>query len=161
LTDGAVWPEPDLPRKIDLIFNLVSVSRALGLDRPRIAVVAAVEAIYPQMPVTLDAAVLAKMAERGQIRGALVDGPLSYDVAVDMEAAQAKGIRHSAVAGQADAMLASSIEVANGVYLAMSLYGRCDIGGVIAGGLVPVAASFPSDSLSSRFHSILLAILLS
>jgi len=133
----------------------------LCLDKPRIAIVAAVEAIYPHMPVTLDAAVLAKMAERGQIKGALVDGPLSYDVAIDMEAARAKGICHSSVAGQADAMVASSMEVANGVYLAMSFCGKCDIGGVIVGGLVPVAANFPSDSLSSRFHSILLALLLS
>jgi len=161
LTDSAVMPEPDLKAKLGLIDNLVHVAGRIGITCPRIAVVAAVEMVYPQMPVTMEAAVLSKMAERGQIRGALVDGPLSFDVAVDMFAAHAKGVKTSEVAGQADAILSSSIEVANGVYNAMSLYGNCRIGGVVVGGRVPVAVNSPADSEAACYNSIVLSTLLS
>ncbi len=161
LTDSAVMPEPDLKAKLGLIDNLVHVAGRIGITCPRIAVVAAVEMVYPQMPVTMEAAVLSKMAERGQIKGALVDGPLSFDVAVDMFAAHAKGVKTSEVAGQADAILSSSIEVANGVYNAMSLYGNCRIGGVVVGGRVPVAVNSPADSEAACYNSIVLSTLLS
>jgi phosphotransacetylase len=161
LTDGGVMPQPDLKSKIHLIQNLVFMSEALGIDNPRIAIVTAVEAIYLQMTATLDAAILSKMAERGQIKGARVDGPLSFDVAIDAFAASSKGIKDSSVAGQADAMVTSTIEVAQGIYNAMSLYGKCDIGGVIVGGRVPVAVNSWADSQAARFNSILLAFLVS
>lgn len=131
----------------------------IGIDNPRIAIITAVEAIYLQMPATTDAAILAKMAERSQIKGARVDGPLSFDVAIYMLAASSKGIQNSPVAGQADAMVASTIKVAQSIYNAMSLYGKCDIGGVIVGGRVPVAINSWADSQSARFNSIVLAFL--
>lgn len=159
LSDSAVIVEPNLQQKLALINNMTTVSDAIGITMPRIAMLAAVEVIYPQMPVTVDGAVIAKMADRGQIKGAFVDGPLSFDVAVDMEAALSKGVKHSEVAGQADGMITPNIEVANGVYKAMALYGKCRTGGVIVGGRVPIAIGSRIDSEESKYHSIVLATL--
>ena len=159
LTDSTVVVQPDLKTKLSLIQNLVYVSEKIGIANPRVAVVGAVEVIYPQMPATMEGAILAKMAERGQIKGAWVDGPLSFDVAVDLFAAHSKGITTSPVAGQADAILAPCIEVANGIYHAMSLYGGCEIGGVVVGGRVPIAVNSHADSIEARFNSIALSIL--
>jgi len=161
LSDSTVVVQPDLKAKLSLVDNIVFVSERIGISTPRIAVVAAVEVIYPQMPATMEAAIMAKMAERGQIKGAKVDGPLSFDVAVDLFAAHSKGITDSPVAGQADAMVAPCIEVANGIYHAMSLYGGCEIGGVVVGGRVPIAVNSHADSLNARFNSIVLSVLCS
>lgn len=159
LSDSAVTVEPTLPQKLALVKNMISVSEAIGISMPRIGMLAAVEVIYPQMPVTMDGAVISKMAERGQIKGAYVDGPLSFDVAVDMFAAESKGVTHSEVAGQADGLIAPNIEVANGIYKAMALYGKCRTGGVIVGGRVPIAIGSRSDTVESKFNSIALAVL--
>jgi len=160
LTDSAVVVQADLKTKLGLISNIIEVADKIGIENPRVAVLAAVEVIYPQMPVTMEAAVLAKMAERRQIKGAFVDGPLSFDIAVDMAAAYAKGVKNSPVAGQADALLAPNIEVANGIYKAMTLYGHCPLGGVIVGGRVPIALSSCSDTAENKFNSIVLGILI-
>jgi phosphate butyryltransferase len=160
ITDGMVHPEPDLAAKIAILRNLAAVAEACSLANPKTAVVTAVEAIYPQMPATTDGAVLAKMYERGQIKGLVVDGPLSFDIAIDSEAATAKGITGSAVAGQAEAMLCSSKQVAQAVYQSMSLFGNSELGSVLVGGRVPVATSWLTDSEQSRFNSIMLAALL-
>ncbi len=159
VADGMVVAEPDLKGKLAVIGNIVRVSEAIGNEKPRIAVLAAVEVVYPQMPVTREGAVLSKMAERRQIKGAYVDGPLSFDVAVDMDAAHSKGITSSDVAGQTDAMLAPNIEVAAGIYQAMTLFGKCDCGGVIVGGSVPIAINARMDSIENRFYSIILGVL--
>jgi len=160
VTDGLVHAQPDLSAKIALLGNMARVAKAVGISDPRTAVVTAVEVIYPQMPATTDGAVLAKMSERGQIKGVRVDGPLSFDVAVDPEAAESKGIINSPVAGQADAMLASTRQVAQGIYQAMSLYADCESGGLLIGGRVPVAVNFVTESVPARLNSILLAALL-
>ena len=159
LTDSTVVVQPDLKAKLGLIQNIVHVSEKIGISNPRVAVVGAVEVIYPQMKATMEAAIIAKMAERGQIKGAKVDGPLSFDVAVDLFAAHSKGITNSPVAGQADAIVAPCIEVANGIYHAMSLYGGCQIGGVVVGGRVPIAVNSHADSVEARFNSIALSVL--
>ncbi len=159
LSDSAVVVQVDLKTKLQLIDNLIKVAEKIGINHPRIAVLAAVEVIYPQMPVTMEAAILAKMSERRQIKGAYVDGPLSFDIAVDMFAAHSKGIRDSEVAGQADALLAPSIETANGIYKAVSLYAHCPMGGVIVGGRVPIALISRSDSIDNKYHSIVLGVL--
>jgi len=161
LTDGAVVVNADLKVKLGLIHNIIEVANRIGIFNPRIAILAAVEVIYPQMPVTMEAAILAKMAERQQIKGAFIDGPLSFDIAVDMFAAHSKGVRNSEVAGQADALLAPNIEVANGIYKAMALYGHCPMGGIIFGGRVPIALNARSDSQENKFHSIVLGLLTS
>jgi len=159
LTDAGVNEEPDLKCKLALIDNLVNFARSIGVTMPRVAILAAVEVVYPQMPVTMDAAIISKMAERKQIRGAYVDGPLSFDVAVDMFAAHSKGVKTSPVAGQADALLEPNIETANGIYEAMSLYGNARLGGILYGGVVPVALASRSDSVSNRLNSIVLGVL--
>lgn len=159
LTDSAVNARVNLKVKMSLIENVISFAGKIGMAQPRIALLAAVEAVYPQMEVTTEAAIIAKMAERHQIKGGFVDGPLSFDVAVDMEAAHAKGVTTSEVAGQADAMVAPHIEVANGIYKAMSLYGPAEIGGVVVGGKVPLSLPSRSDRADGRFRSIVLACL--
>jgi phosphate butyryltransferase len=161
LSDCAVVAQPDLSMKLSLIHNMAQVARRIGIETPRIAVLAAVEAVYPQMPVTMEGAIIAKMSERGQIKDAYVDGPLSFDVAVDIEAAYSKGVTNSQVAGQADGLLAPHIEVANGIYKGLGLFGRCELAGIIFGGKVPVAAPATADSVTSRFHSIALSVLTS
>jgi phosphotransacetylase len=161
VTDGLVHEEPALATKVQLLDNLARVARAVGVDQPRTAVVTAVEAIYPQMPATTDAAVLAKMYERGQLKGVRVDGPLSFDIAVDFFAAESKGIRDSVVAGQADAILGSTKYVAQGVYQAMTLFAEGESGGLLVGGRVPVALNFVSEPVTARLNSIMLACLLS
>ncbi len=161
LTDAGVIPNPDLKTKLALIANLGKAAALLGLEKPRVAVLAAVEAIYPQMPVTIEAAVLAKMYDRGQITEAIVDGPLSFDCAIDMDAAHAKGLKESPVAGQADALLAPNIETANGIFKSLALYGKSETGGILTGGKVPVALGNRWDSPLTRYHSIVLAVLTS
>ena len=159
ITDAAVLPQPDLKTKIALVNNCRRLSEAIGIDKPRVAMLAAVEAIYPQMPATTEAAVLAKMYSRGQIKGVYLDGPLSFDCAIDLEAAQSKGIKDSPVAGQVDVMIAPNLETANGVYKAMALYGRAEVGGLLMGGRVPVALGNKWDSMQTRFNAIVLAVL--
>ena len=159
ITDAGLTVQPDLKQKLVLIQNAAGFAAKIGVEMPRVALLAAVEVIYPQMPVTTDAAILAKMSERKQIKGCLVDGPLSFDVAIDMAAAHSKGITSSEVAGQADILVASTIETAHGIYTAMSLYGKAEIGGVVVGGKVPVALASRSDSASNKYRSIALAIL--
>jgi len=159
LTDAVVIPSPDLKQKIGLANNVISVAHCIGINTPRVAVLGAVEVVYPQMPATIDGAVLAKMSERHQIKGGFVDGPLSFDCAVDPVAAESKGITTSEVAGRANAMLAPNIETAHGVYKAMALYGNARVGGVIYGGRVPIAMAARSDSAASILNSIVLAVL--
>ncbi len=160
LTDAAVVVQPDLKQKLALLENAVTFAqRVIGLSPPRAAVLAAVEVIYPHMPATTDAAVLSKMADRGQVRGAFVDGPLSFDCAIDMSAARSKGLDDSQVAGQADILLAPNIEAAGGIYRAMAVFGRAQIGGVLIGGKAPVALGTRSDSAETKFHSIVLGVL--
>ncbi|UCE23303.1 MAG: bifunctional enoyl-CoA hydratase/phosphate acetyltransferase [Candidatus Zixiibacteriota bacterium] len=159
LSDAAVNAQPDFKTKLALISNAVGLANVIGVDQPGVAVLAAAEIIDPRMPVTIDAAIIAKMSDRGQIEGTRVDGPLSFDVAVDMAAAHAKGITDSHVAGQADIVLAPNIETANGVYRAMNLYGRAEMGGIVVGGAVPVVISSRSDSVQTRFNSLIVGIM--
>ncbi|WZB61034.1 bifunctional enoyl-CoA hydratase/phosphate acetyltransferase [Achromobacter xylosoxidans] len=115
LTDAAVNIAPTLAEKADIAQNAIDLARSLGVDRPKVAVLCATESVNPSMPATLDAAALSKMADRMQIRGALVDGPLALDNAISREAAELKGIA-SPVAGQADILLAPDIEAGNMLY---------------------------------------------
>ncbi len=161
ITDGAVNVKNDLKTLIAITQNSINFAKCIGIDMPRIAVLAAVEVVYPQMDSTLKGAVLSKMAERNQIKNAYIDGPLSFDCAMDMEAAIGKGIKNSEVAGQADVMIAPDIDTGNGIYKAMSLYGDVEMGGIVIGGLVPVTLSAFIDNETTRYNSILMGILAS
>lgn len=159
LTDSFVHPAPDIDQKIGLINNAVGVARALGVAVPKVAVLAAVEVVYPGMIATTDGAILAKMSDRRQIPNCIVDGPLSMDCATVMEVARDKGVV-SEVAGAADILLAPDMETANATYKVMSMVVGAGAAGVIVGGRVPVAFPARCDSSDNIFNSILTAVFL-
>lgn len=160
LTDAAVVPQPDASQKIALIENAAAVARACGIAQPKIALLAAVEAIYPAVPVTMEEAAIAKMGDRGQIKNVLIDGPLSFDCAISAEVASQKGIKTSPVAGDPDIFVTPTIETANGIYKAMVLYAGAQGAGLIFGGAAPIACGFDVDSDESIINSLALAALL-
>ena len=156
VTDAAINILPTLEHKRDICQNAVDLLRLLGLDRPRVAVLAAVETVNPMMPATLDAAALTVMAARGQITGALVDGPLAFDNAISPEAAETKGIV-SPVAGQADILLVPDLEAGNMLAKQLIYFGGATAAGLVLGARVPIVLTSRSDPLSARIASAALA----
>jgi phosphate butyryltransferase len=156
LTDVAMNIAPDLQAKVQIIENVVEFAHRLGIDRPRVAALAAVETVSSDMPATVDGALLAKMADRGQIKGCVVDGPLALDNALSAEAARHKGIT-SPAAGCADVLLAPDIEAGNVLYKALGLLTSCKLAAVILGASAPVVLTSRADSDETKFNSIALA----
>jgi len=161
ITDAAVNSEPDANAKIAIARNAADLARKLGVDKPKAALLAAVEAIYPAVPVTMEEAAIAKMSDRGQIKDVLIDGPLSFDVAIKTEVAHSKGIINSTVAGETDIFIGPSMETANGLYKAMVMYVKAESAGLIYGGPVPLVSNFNVDSIGNVTNSILVGALLS
>jgi phosphate butyryltransferase len=159
MTDGAVNVAPDINHKLAIIQNAVGLAQAFGIETPKVAVLAAVEVVYPAMPVTTDGAILAKMSDRRQVKGCIIDGPLSMDVATVPEVAHDKGVE-SAVAGDADILLAPNIETGNGIYKAMSLVVGAAAAGVVLGGSVPVALPARCDGPDNIFNSLAVSALM-
>jgi phosphate butyryltransferase len=159
-TDVAMNIAPDLAQKRQILDNAVGLAHRLGIDWPKVAVIAAVETVNPEMPATLDAAALAKMADRGQIKGCVVDGPLALDNALSVEAARHKGIV-SPVAGMVDVLLLPDIEAGNVLYKAIGLVGRCPLAAIIVGASAPVVLTSRADSDETKFNSIALAAAIS
>lgn len=157
MSDGGINIAPDLKQKMDILRNAVGVARALGVRIPKVAVLAAVELVNPAMPATLDAASLTLMAQRGQVRDCLVDGPLAMDNAIDPEAARHKGIR-SPVAGDADILLVPDIEAGNILAKTLTFLYRARSCGVITGARVPLIVTSRADSSQAKYHSILLSL---
>lgn len=153
ITDGGVTLKPDLKQKIEIIENAVAVARALGNEKPLVAVLSAVETVNPALPATIDAAVLTKMNQRGQIKGCIIDGPLALDNAVSSEAAALKGIE-SPVAGKADILLCPEIESANMLAKSTTYFARLRLGHVIMGSTAPVLIPSRADSTDSKLLSI-------
>lgn len=153
LTDAAMVPYPDLPTKVEMIHNAVEVAHGLGIALPRVAALAAVEVVNPQMQATVDAALLTQMNRRGQIAGCVVDGPLAMDLALSEEAARHKGVV-SEVAGRADILLAHDIDVGNSVLKTFTHAGGCLFGGILMGAAAPVVLTSRSDSPQSKLYSI-------
>lgn len=160
VTDVAMNIAPDVVAKAQIIGNAVELAHRLGIEQPRVAALAAVETVSPDMPATIDAAVLAKMADRGQIKGCIVDGPLALDNALFAEAARHKGIT-SPVAGCADILLVPDIEAGNVLYKALSLVARVPLAAVILGATAPVVLTSRADSDETKFNSIALAAAIS
>jgi phosphotransacetylase len=158
VTDGAINIAPTLEDKVDICQNAVDLARSFGIERPKVAILAAVETVNSKMPATLDAAALCKMAERGQIKGALLDGPLAFDNAISREAARTKGI-HSEVAGDPDILLAPDLEAGNMVAKQLSFLANADSAGLVLGATVPVILTSRADSLRSRIASCAVAVL--
>ncbi|WLT29983.1 bifunctional enoyl-CoA hydratase/phosphate acetyltransferase [Geothrix sp. PMB-07] len=157
--DVAVIPEPEFKEKLAILNYLVKTAKALGIETPKVAVLAASEQVLPKMSSSSDAAMLSKMADRGQIKGALVDGPLALDGAIDPEAAQIKGLV-GPVAGDADCLLFPNIEAGNVFYKAGTKLGGAEIAAVVVGARVPCVLSSRGDSAKTKLSSIALAALL-
>ncbi len=156
LTDAAVNIAPGLADKADIARNAIDLCRALGVDTPKVAVLAATEEVNPAMPATVDAAALAKMAERGQIRHGIVDGPLAFDVAISAGAAQEKRVI-SRVAGDPDVLLVPDIETGNALYKQAAYLAGAELGGLVLGATVPVLLTSRADSVATRINSCILA----
>ena len=155
--DVAVIPAPDFKQKQTIMEWLVKTARAVGVKTPKVAILAATEQVLPSQPATIDAAMLAKMADRGQIKGCIADGPLALDVAIDMESVQIKGLV-SPVAGDADCILFPNIESGNVFYKANSkLVPGVKQAGILVGAKVPCVLSSRADGIDTKLNSIAIA----
>jgi len=155
VSDVAIIPAPDLPTKVKIVEYCVAAARSFGIEKPKVALVAANEKVSDKMPATLDAAVIAKMAERGQIKGAIVDGPLALDVALSPEACAIKALR-SLVEGAADVLVFPNIEAGNVFYKAATVLGGASLAAVVMGTSAPCVLTSRADSEESKFYSIAL-----
>ena len=158
VTDVALNIAPDTDQKRDICQNAIGFARALGVDLPKVAVLAAVEMVQTKMQATLDGAILAKMADRGQIVGGIVDGPLDLDAAVDAEAARIKHIS-SPIAGLADVLIVPNIEAGNMVYKNLAFMADAQIAGLVVGARVPVILTGRADTAAARRFSAAAAVL--
>ena len=158
LSDAAINIAPDLATKKDIVQNAIDCAHALGVMEPRVAVLAAVETVHPNMPATTDAAALAKMADRGQIVGGLIDGPLAFDNAISREAADAKRIV-SAVAGVADVLIVPNIEAGNMMAKQLAYLANAQSAGIVMGARVPIILTSRADGRLSRLASCAAAVL--
>ncbi|HEX6901381.1 MAG TPA: bifunctional enoyl-CoA hydratase/phosphate acetyltransferase [Thermoanaerobaculia bacterium] len=158
VTDGAINIAPTLEDKADICQNAIDLARAFGVERPKVAILAAVETVNSKMPATLDAAALCKMAERGQIKGGLLDGPLAFDNAISRDAARTKGIK-SEVAGDPDILLAPDLEAGNMLAKQLSFLANADSAGLVLGARVPVILTSRADSVRARIASCAVAAL--
>jgi len=158
--DAAVIPYPDLEAKVQILNYCIDAVRKLGIEKPKAAIICAVEKVNLKMQPTVDAAILSKMAERGQFKGALVDGPLAMDLAISKESAAIKGIT-SEVAGDADILLFPTIETANVFFKTCSFLAKGETAAVVAGADCPCVLTSRSDSEDTKFYSIAVGALLS
>jgi phosphate acetyltransferase len=159
ISDAAINFEPDLEAKRDIVRNAIDLAHAIGIELPKVAILAAVETVNPKMRSTLDAAALCKMADRGQITGGIVDGPLAFDNAISMQAAKDKGIV-SLVAGQADILIAPDLEAGNMISKQLQYLADAQAAGVVMGAKVPVILTSRADGAAARIASCALALLL-
>jgi phosphotransacetylase len=158
VTDAAINIAPTLEEKADICRNAIDLAIIMGVQQPKVAVLATVETVTSKMPSTIDAACLCKMAERGQIVGGLFDGPLAFDNAISKEAARVKGIV-SAVAGDPDILLAPDLEAGNILAKQLTFLGGADSAGLVLGARVPVVLTSRADSVRSRIASCGVAML--
>jgi phosphate acetyltransferase/phosphate butyryltransferase len=159
VTDAAVNIAPTLEEKADIVRNAIDLAHAIGVAQPRVAILAAVETVNPSMPATLDAAALCKMADRGQISGGRLDGPLAFDNAVSIAAARIKGIQ-SDVAGQADILVVPDLESGNMLAKQLEYLGGAASAGIVLGARVPIVLTSRADTRETRIASCALALLL-
>jgi phosphate acetyltransferase len=158
VTDAAINILPTLEEKADICQNAIELAHAIGIDQPKVAILSAVETVTPKIPSTIDAAALCKMADRGQIKGGLVDGPLAFDNAIDEEAAKTKGII-SPVAGKADILVAPNLEAGNMLAKQLTFMANAEAAGIIVGARVPIILTSRADSARTRLASAALAVL--
>ena len=159
ITDAAVNIAPDLMAKRDIIQNAIELYAALGLGVPKVAILSAVETVNPSIPSTIEAAALCKMAERGQITGGELDGPLAFDNAISLEAARIKGIK-SPVAGRADILVVPDLEAGNMLAKNLTFLSGADAAGIVLGARVPIILTSRADNVRTRLASCAVAMLL-
>jgi len=159
VSDSGVVVAPTLEQKVDIVQNAIMVAKAFGVEQPRVAVLAATEMVNPKIPTTMDAANLAKMAERGQIQGGIVDGPLALDNAISPESAAIKGIT-GPVAGHADILIAPDIEAGNMLAKAITYFAKGKMAGVVMGGRSPLVVASRSDPHETKLVSMALGVVL-
>ena len=158
VTDAAINIAPDLECKVSIVQNAIDLARALGVETPKAGILSAVETVTASIPSTLDAAILSKMADRGQITGGLVDGPLAMDNAVDLGAARTKGLT-GLVAGRADILVAPNLEAGNMIAKELTFLAHAEAGGVVMGAQVPVILTSRADDDQARLASCAVAAL--
>jgi phosphotransacetylase len=158
VTDGAINIAPALEDKVDICQNAIDLAKSLGVATPKVAILAAVETVTSKMPATIDAAALCKMADRKQITGGLLDGPLAFDNAISADAARTKGIR-SEVAGDPDILLAPDLEAGNILAKQLTFLAEADSAGLVLGARVPIILTSRADSVRSRIASCGVAML--
>jgi len=159
ITDAAVNIYPTLADKRDIVQNAIDLAHAIGIHAPRVAILSAVETVNPQIVSTVDAAALCKMADRGQITGGILDGPLAFDNAISEEAARIKEIR-SEVAGRADILVVPDIEAGNMLVKQLTFLADADSAGIVLGARVPIVFTSRADSVRNRLASVALGVLL-
>ena len=159
VTDAGVVVAPDITQKIEIVQNAIEVAQTLGIEKPKVAILAATEMVNPKIPTTLDAANLSKMADRGQIRGGIVDGPLALDNAISPESSSIKGI-NSPVAGQADILVAPDVEAGNMLAKAITYFAQGRMAGVVVGGQSPLIVASRSDPHETKLMSIALGVVM-
>ncbi len=159
VTDAAINIFPDLATKADICRNAIDLARAIGIGNPKVAILSAVETVTPTIPSTLEAAALCKMADRGQIKNGLLDGPLAFDNAIDLEAAETKGIV-SPVAGLADILVVPDLEAGNMLAKQLTFMADAEAAGIVLGARVPIVLTSRADSARTRLASCAVAVLL-
>jgi phosphate acetyltransferase len=158
ITDAAINIAPDLDAKRDIVQNAIDLFTQVGLGTPRVAILSAVETVTSKIPSTIEAAALCKMAERGQITGGVLDGPLAFDNAIDPEAARIKGIK-SEVAGRAQILVVPDLEAGNMLAKNLSFLAKADAAGIVLGARVPIVLTSRADSVRTRMASCAVAVL--
>jgi len=159
VTDAAVNIQPDFETKIDILQNAIDMLHAIEIKNPKVAILSAVESVNPAIPSTLDAAALCKMVDRGQITGAIVDGPLAFDNAISSDAARIKKIK-SHVAGDADLLMVPNLEAGNILFKELQYLAGALAAGVVVGAKVPVVLTSRADGELARMASCALGVLL-
>jgi phosphotransacetylase len=153
MTDAAVNIFPDLEVKRDIVQNAIDLAHALGIELPKVGILSAVEVINPKIPSTVEAAALCKMADRGQITGGILDGPLAFDNAISAQAAKTKGI-NSPVSGDVDILLAPDLEAANMLFKQLTYLAGAEGAGIVLGTRIPVVLTSRADSVRTRIASV-------
>jgi phosphate acetyltransferase len=158
ITDAAVNIAPTLEEKVDIVQNAIDLAHALGVHEVRVALLSAMETVNAKVPSTIEAAALCKMADRGQITGALLDGPLALDNAISLEAAEIKRIA-SPVAGRANVLVVPDLEAGNMLAKSLSFLAQADAAGIVLGARVPIILTSRADSLLTRLASCAVAVM--
>jgi len=159
VSDVAILPLPDLRQKIAITNHLINTAHRLGIEKPKVAIIAAAEQVSDAMPATIDAAIISKMGDRGQIKGAFIEGPLSIDLSIDPESVKIKGMV-SEVAGDADCLLFPNIEAGNVFYKTNTKLAKAELGAFVAGAKVPCILSSRGDTAKTKMYSIALCALM-